>query len=373
LIIDFRPEIRYNAIGLIKPIAFRVAADQGGVKVPPRDRVTIRDVARKAGVSPGTVSRAINMSPLVNESTRARILTVVEELQYRPNLLARRLSIGKTLAIAVIVPFFPRPSVSERLNGAMSLLSQSHYDLVIRNIETPEQREVGFQDILRRDRVDGALILSLPIFDREVDDILASDMPVVLIDTGHPQLSSCPSVTVDDRQGGRVATEHLIGLGHRRIAFVGDAVASPFEFRASFYRHQGYQQALAASGIPERAVYYGEDQHGRSQAREMTRQMLALPEPPTAILAASDTQAIGVLEAARERGLSVPRDLSVVGYDDLEVADIVGLTTVRQLLFESGERGVELLLQQLQEPHQEPVHEVLPTELVVRNTTAPPG
>jgi DNA-binding LacI/PurR family transcriptional regulator len=339
----------------------------------PSESVTIRDVARAAGVSPGTVSRAMNNSPLVNEQTRQRILQVVESLNYTPHLVARRLSIGKALAVAVIVPFFTRPSVSERVNGAVSALSQTPYDLVIHDIETVEQRETGFEDMLRKERVDGALIISLPILDREVPLLASADVPVVLIDTDHPELPMLHRLTVDDVAGGRAATEHLIELGHRRIGFIGESIENPFRFISSRDRYYGYLRALRGAGLPFVSQYYAEDHRGRREARHQAQKMLSLPEPPTAIFAASDTQAIGVLEAAREKDLRVPEDLSVVGYDDIEMADVLDLTTVRQLLFESGQRGVELLLEALENPQMEPVHEVLPTEVIVRGSTAPPA
>jgi DNA-binding LacI/PurR family transcriptional regulator len=335
--------------------------------------VTIRDVAQKAGVSPGTVSRAINNSPLVNEKTRARIMEAIHELHYVPNLAARKLSIGKTLTIGVIVPFFTRPSVSERLNGLMSALAASHYDLLIHNIETPERRDAGFQDVLRPDRVDGAVIVSLPIPDRYIAQVLNANLPIILVDTLSPALATLSSVTVDDVGGGRVAAQHLIELGHRRIGFVGDIVDNAFHFTSSRDRYFGYCNALNAAGIALRPEYYAEDVHGRREARALAARMLALSERPTAILSASDTQAIGVLEAARELGLRVPKELSVVGYDDIESAEIMGLTTMRQSLFESGQRGAELLLERLEDPNVEPVHEQLPVELVVRSTTAPPA
>jgi DNA-binding LacI/PurR family transcriptional regulator len=153
---------------------------------------------------------------------------------------------------------------------------------------------------------------------------------------------------------------------------VGDLIDNPFNFTSSRDRYFGYRKALEAAGIPVRSEYYGEDHHGRREARLLAERILALSDPPTAIFAASDTQAVGVLEAAWEAGMTVPDDLSVVGYDDIELADILGLTTMRQLLFESGQRGVELLLETLKHPDSEPVYEVLPTELVVRDTTAPP-
>jgi DNA-binding LacI/PurR family transcriptional regulator len=324
-------------------------------------------------VSPGTASRAINNSPLVNEATRERVLQVVRELNYTPNLVARRLSIGKTLVVAVVVPFFTRPGFSERLSGVVSVLSQTEYDLVVHNIETPEQRNDCFRDIPRRERADGALFLSLPPRDDETDQLADASVPIVLIDTDHPALTMLPRVSVDDVRGGQAATEYLINLGHTRIGFVGDITDNPFNFVSSRNRYWGYQKALETAGIPLRPDYYGEDQHGRREARQTAKKMLGLLERPTAIVAASDTQAVGVLEAARDIGLGVPEDLSVIGYDDIEIADIMGLTTIRQMLFESGQRGVELLLETLENPHIEPVHEVLPTELIVRGTTAPPA
>jgi DNA-binding LacI/PurR family transcriptional regulator len=308
----------------------------------------------------------------VNEQTRDRVLQVVEQLDYTPNLVARRLSIGKTLAVAVVVPFVTRPSVSERLYGAVTALSQSPYDLVIRDIESPQQRTDGFEDIVREDRVDGALFISLPILDREIPLFLDRAMPIVLIDTDHPELTGLHRLTVDDVAGGQLATQHLIELGHARIGFIGDVIENPFRFTSSRDRYYGYLRALQAAGIAFRSEYYSEDQHGRREARGQAQRMLSLSDRPTAIFAASDTQAVGVLEAARDLGLAVPDDLSVIGYDDIETAEILQLSTVRQLLFESGQRGVELLLEALENPQMEPVHEVIPTELVVRETTAPP-
>jgi DNA-binding LacI/PurR family transcriptional regulator len=344
-----------------------------------KESVTIRDVAKKAGVSPGTVSRAINNSPLVNDATRRRILKVVADMDYTPNLAARRLSIGKTLAVAVIVPYFTRPSVSERLNGAVSLLSKSRYDLVIHNIETPEQRAICFEKIPRREQADGVLIISLSPTDAEAQKLAQADIPIVLIDADHPALTMFPHVTVDDVAGGRMATEYLLELGHNRIGFIGDSIgdtiggASAIHFTSSRERYQGYCQALQAAQLDICPHYYGEDQHGREEARQLAMDMLTQPDRPTAIFAASDPQAVGVLEAARALGIPVPEALSVIGYDDIELADIMQLTTMRQLLFESGRLGVELLLEQLENPETEPVLKLLPVELVVRRTTAPPS
>jgi DNA-binding LacI/PurR family transcriptional regulator len=194
-------------------------------------------------------------------------------------------------------------------------------------------------------------------------------IPIVLIDAYHPALSR---VVIDDVKGGYMATQHLIELGHTRIAYISDSLESPFRFTSSPHRYQGYRQALDEARIPFRPEYHRWAEHGEEQARDMARHLLDLAEPPTAIFAASDTQAMGVIQAARDADLRIPEDLSVIGYDDLQAAEYMGLTTIRQLLFESGQRGVELLLETLENSQTEPVHEVLPIELILRGTTAPP-
>lgn len=336
---------------------------------------TMRDVAKEAGVGLGTVSRVLNESPLVSDVTRQRVLRVIKELNYVPNQLARRLSLGKTLTVAAVLPFFTRPAFSERLNGVASALARTHYDLLIHNIDTPELRRNFFENLLPHEVADGMLVLSLPLFDEEAEYLLRQvDIPLVLIDSSHPRMEGeVHQLSVDDVAGGRLATQHLLDLGHTRVGFVGDLVDNPFNFKSSRERYQGYCEALEAAGIPQRAAYYAAGQHGRRQARTLAKEMLALEERPTAIFAASDTQAVGVLEAARSLNLRVPEDLSVVGYDDIELADIMRLTTVRQMLFEAGQRSVEILLKALKDPQMAIVHEELFLELVVRESTAKPG
>jgi LacI family transcriptional regulator len=322
-------------------------------------QVTIRDIAREAGVGLGTVSRVINNSPLVSEATRKRVLNVIDKLNYVPSATARRLSLGKTLTIAVIVPFFTRPSAIERLRGIESALVESEYDLNIYNVETVTRRDICMREIPRRERADGVLIISLSPRDADID-------------ANHPSLISLNRVIVDDVKGGQVATQHLIDLGHRQIGYISDLLESPFNFTSSLYRYQGYRSSLQAAGIQFQSEYQRQSEHGRYEAHRLATEMLQLPEPPTAIFAASDTQALGVLEAARDAGLQVPGDLSVIGYDDIEIAEYLGLTTMRQMLFESGKRGVELLLEAMLEGSDYSISEVMPTELIIRSTTGPP-
>jgi DNA-binding LacI/PurR family transcriptional regulator len=332
--------------------------------------VTIRDVADRAGVGLGTVSRVLNDSPAVSDATRRKVLATIEELHYTPNPIARRLSLGKTLTIAVIVPFFTRPALVERLRGIEYTLADSEYDLILFNVETTARRDACFRDLPHRERVDGLLIMSLSPRDVDVDRFLQAGVPTVLVDAWHPNLSR---VVIDDVAGGRLAIQHLLGLGHRRIAYVSDWLDNPFNFVSSRNRYLGYQQALAEAGLSFRPEYHRQGDHGRQQAREMALGLLALPDPPTAIFAASDTQAIGVLEAAHELGLRIPEDLAIVGYDDVEIAEHLGLTTVRQPLFALGVEGVEMLLDAIASPPPSPREIYLAVDLVVRGTTVPPG
>ncbi|RMD50405.1 MAG: LacI family transcriptional regulator [Candidatus Thermofonsia bacterium] len=330
---------------------------------------TIRDVAKKAGVGVGTVSRVLNGSPAVSTETRQRVLAAIDALDYSPNITARRLSLGKSLSIGVVVPFFTNPSVVERLRGVVSVLKKSQYDMVLFDVETSAGRELIMRDVTRRERVDGLLIISIVPKDREVERLLKSEITAVLVDAYHPLLSS---VTVDNIRGGYIATKHLIELGHLNIAYISDYLHDPFNSPVRD-RFAGYQQALKEAGIPFKPAYHQQGEHGREPARSMTKQLLNLDTPPTAIFAYSDTQAFGVIEAATQSGLKIPEHLSVVGFDNIEAAEYFQLTTISQNLFQSGVRGAELLLKQLSNQSQEPEHIVLETTLINRKSTSFPA
>lgn len=331
---------------------------------------TIRDVAKYAGVGVGTVSRVLNDSPAVSEATRSKVLSAIEALDYAPNPIARRLSLGKTLTIAVLAPFFTRPSVVERLRGIEHVIAQSEYDLIVFNVETSARRDAYFRDVPRRERVDGLIIISLLPSEADVARLRQVGTPVVLVDVSHPEFSQ---VIIDDVTGGRQATQHLIELGHRKIGFLSDYEDSSFYFTANRDRFSGYRQALEANRIPACSDYCVHGEHSRSSAYKMAHRLLQSPDPPTAIFATSDTLAIGVLRAAQDMDLRIPEDLSVIGYDDIEIAEYLRLTTIRQSLFETGAEGVRLLLEAVESPSDELQQIVLPTQLVRRDTTAVPG
>jgi DNA-binding LacI/PurR family transcriptional regulator len=329
---------------------------------------TIRDVARHAGVGVGTVSRVLNDNPLVREVTREKVLTAIQELNYTPSPIARRLSLGKTHTVAVIAPFITEPSVVERLRGIESVLAETEYDLLLYNVENITRRDSCFHSVPRPERIDGLLLITLPPAGEFAGGILDSDVPTVLLGVPNPDFNR---VVVDDVSGGYWATKHLIDLGHRRIGYISDFLENPFNFVASLNRFEGYYHALAEADITFRPEYHRQGEHGRRPAREMARELLTLDDPPTAIFAASDMQAVGALEAARELDIRIPDDFSVIGYDNIEIAEIVNLTTVNQPLYDSGVESTDLLMEEIDHPSTTIRESLLPTELVVRETTGP--
>jgi DNA-binding LacI/PurR family transcriptional regulator len=347
----------------------------------PRHRgPTISDVAGHAGVSEATVSRVLTGSSPVAASKREQVLSAIAELGYRPSSLARGLSLGRTGVVGVVAPFFTHGATSARLRGIMDRAAPEDYDVMIFNVESAHQREDAFVKFARRDRLDGLIVISLPIGNADVAGLQRERLPTVLVDLRHRAFSG---VSIDNVAGGELATQHLLDRGHTRIAFVGDGPTSALGYTSSDPRYDGYRRALRRAGVRlERALVWrapsssldpvrGRGPHSRVEAREAVMRLLRAPTPPTAVFAASDMQAVGALEAAAQEGLSVPDDLAVVGFDDTEIADIAGLTTIRQPLEKSGAEGMSLLLAQLggDGTRVDPVEVPMPVRLIERRTT----
>jgi len=330
---------------------------------------TMLDVAKYAGVSVATVSRVLNGSDLVSEATRQKVLKVCEELEYTLNPIAQSLRLGRTNSVAAILPFLTLPSIVERLRGVMASLSENSFELVPFTLGTPNDRDSKITELSHRSKTDGILIISMPVSDTQVDLLIRNKMPTVLIDSQHPKLDR---INVDDRCGGKMVTDYLIGLGHRKIGFISSYLENPLQFSSTIYRFEGYRDALKEAGLPFNPNYQKEGEHGRDQAKQMALEMLSHEDPPTAIFTSSDTKAIGVLDAARELNLNVPGDLSVVGYDDIRDAEYMNLTTVRQPLFKAGRIGGRKLISLIEKPDTSPEEILLPLELIIRGTTAPP-
>jgi LacI family transcriptional regulator len=329
---------------------------------------TIKDVADRAGVGVGTVSRVLNDHPSVTAETRARVRAAIEILDYEPNRAARALSRQRSSTIAVVVPFFTQPSAVERLRGVLAAVDDSPYELVLFSMDHGEHRRARLARLLRGDLADGLLLLSLRIDVEEGRRLAGASTPTVLVDVESRVLTT---VVVDDVEGGRMAARHLLDLGHRRIAYIGDEVDPRFGLTSSARRLQGLRAELEAAGCPLRQQHVRHGPHGREVAHQLALELLGQRQRPTAVFAHADTQALGVLEAAEELRLRVPDDVSVIGFDDIESARYAGLSTVRQPLFESGRLGAAKLLERLAGKGGSRERVELPLEVVARRTTGP--
>ncbi len=328
---------------------------------------TLALVAAHAGVGIGTVSRVLNDSPNVSPEMRVRVLSSMESVGYSARQ-KRRLGQGRRGGlVGVLVTYFDEPSAYQRIRGIVARLQPHGYEVVLFNVAAPVQVAERLMEIPTH-ALDGLIVVSLPLSDDDGERIASAPFPVVLVDTTAPSL---PSVGIDDRLGGRMATQHLIDLGHTRIGFVGEPPNNAFGFVASVRREEGYRGVLERAGIEPMSELIRYGAHLRSAAKQMSLDLLSIPDRPTAIVATSDVQAIGVLEAAATLGLRVPDDLSVVGYDDIELASLMNLTTVRQPLEGSGRRGADLLLEAISSDARPLLNEELQIELVVRSTTGP--
>jgi DNA-binding LacI/PurR family transcriptional regulator len=339
---------------------------------PAGRRVTIADVAADAGVGVGTVSRVINGSDQVRAATLRAVQDSIDRLGYRPNHAAATLVRGTPRTVAVVVAHMTRPSTVVRVASALAVLAEEGYDTIVCNVDTPAERDRHLETLLPTHRADGVLAISLPLSREQLAQFGRAGVTLVSVDTVTPGV---PQTIVDDVAGGRLATGHLIGLGHRRIGFVGDmAFAKPpagLGFTSSSDRLRGYRQALAEAGISSEAGLIRRGPHDAATAAEHAAQLLKKAhDPPTAIFAASDTQAIGVLAAAERLGVSVPDQLSVIGFDDIESAAFLGLSTVRQPLARSGTEGAQRLCALLRGERLRVRRSELPLELVPRASTA---
>ena len=331
--------------------------------------ITIRDVARQAGVSTATVSRALRGLPNVDAQTRARVEAVAKELDYVISPSASRLASGRTGSIAVVTPYIARWFFGMILTGVESVLQNAGVDVLLISVDTSEGAPRNLVAPKLRRRVDGVLVLVLPPDDEDLKAILELGMPTSLIGVNQPSVTS---VTIDDVLTARIATQHLINLGHRRIGIIGgQPIRGPFT--AEHDRTSGFLAALAEAGIsfdPMLEAYGYFTIPGGEQA--MTA-LLTLPHRPTAVLCMSDEMAYGAMRALRNHGLQPGRDMSLVGIDGHDMSEFLDLTTVVQPVADLGRIAAESLLQQIElGATAGAARDIrLPTQLVVRGSTAP--
>jgi len=334
-----------------------------------RGRATIRDIADLAGVSIATVSRVLNDRPDVAPETRETVLQVVREHGFSTNRGARGLSSGRTGIVGLTLPLVADAYFGPILSGASEALYEQDMRIMLCPTLGEKDREVSLLERLMRGTTDGAILMLPEESSAELLHLQAQGFPFVVVDPREQPPEGVPCVSAMHAAGAKVATEHLLALGHRRIG----AIAGAEGWYATEERLHGFRAALASAGIllePELVRYSNWQSPSGEQAAE---QLLSLPEPPTAIFGFNDNVAVGAISAARKRGLSVPEDLSIVGFDDTTTATIVtpNLTTVRQPLAELGRMGVSLLTRLLEGQRLDALRIELSTVLVVRDSTAP--
>ncbi|MDX2678163.1 LacI family DNA-binding transcriptional regulator [Streptomyces sp. NY05-11A] len=331
--------------------------------------VSITDVARAAGVSASTVSRALRGRSGVSEEVRAQIAAVAASLGYTASRSASSLASGRTFTIGVIAPYIGRWFFGTVLDAAEQVFSTAGYDVLLYNLGSPETRKRFFTKMPARKRVDAVLSLLIP----EEDEAAAlRSLGVPLATTVGGTRPGFTVVGIDDRAGTQSAVRHLVNLGHRRIGMISGS-SGPLHWTTPIERRQAYLDVLAEAGIEHDAALEADGDYTVKGGERAMTELLAAPRPPTAVFAQSDEMAMGALRALRRHRLKAPDDVSVVGFDDHELADVLGLTTVAQPVAGQGAEAARLLLRQLDEPEAEPPGDVrMPTRLVLRETTAPP-
>jgi LacI family transcriptional regulator len=342
-----------------------------GIATPRRpSRVTIKDIADIAGVSIATVSRVVNRRADVSDETRELVQRVVRERGYTANRNARGLSAGRTDLVGVLVPLVHPAYFSGILAGAAEALYEQDMRLVLSPTRHEHDREVSLVDRLMHGLTDGALLVLPEESSEELQQLLDRGNSFVVVDPRQALPARIPSVSAAHASGADQAMQHLLSLGHRRIG----AITGPRGWVATEDRRRGYHAALAAAGILPDPALEAEGDFEIAGGLAAAARLLSLADPPTAIFAFNDNLAIGSIHAARARGLAVPNDLSVVGFDDVEYATVISpaLTTVRQPLAEMGRMAVSLLVRLLERQRFETLHVELATRLVVRDSTAPP-
>ncbi len=326
-------------------------------------------MARVAGVSVATVSRALRGLDRVSPETRERVIRVAEDLHYVASPTATSLASGRTRVVAVVAPFLTRWFFATLVSAIEKTLRAHGHHVILFDLEDDDfdQRLPLSQNMLWK-RVDGVITLNIPMTPEEVELVERLDLPLVAIGTAVPG-RAC--VRIDDGQATRTALHHLIGLGHERIGYVGTVPANVAHVQTPQDRLSAFRSTLRDAGL----AYHDEwvlssDWTADSAARD-SRAMLRLENGPTAVLAASDEMAIGVRESARRMGIDVPGDLSVIGIDDYLLSAVLGLTTVRQDVAGQGHLAAELLLGALVGGELRPDQVIVPTELIVRESTGP--
>lgn len=326
-------------------------------RLPP----TIYDVAREAGVSIATVSRVLNFPHRVNASTRTEVINVIENLGYVPKAESRARALMGTRRIGVVIPFFTVPSFVQRLRGIASVLNKKDYEMVVYPVDSKSRSLSYLETLPMRSNLDGLIIVS-QVFDSSISKrLLENKLETVLIEHYDPNFTT---LVINDEWGGEMATRFLLEKGYQRIAFVGGQEQPVFGVDPIIKRMTGYQKVLQQEGLSFPPEYINEY---ALSPNEVLKKLIS-HGLPLAIFAATDLQAIALIRESRILGLRIPQDIAIIGFDNIDMAEYFGLTTVHQPLDESGRIAAALLLSRLTNATQSNQHIELPLKIIQRET-----
>lgn len=331
---------------------------------------TIKDIADKLEVSTATVSRALRGLPNVAPSTRARVLQIAKELNYSIDPRASRLASGRTMNIGIVMPLVDTWFYSKLATAAEAMLIGSDYYVTRYNVDSLSDQTDHFKRLSAGRHVDGLIVATAALGKEDIDILRNLKVPVVTVET---RTEDFASISIDNTQAAQIATRYLINLGHERIGIITGLQDDPMHFSVPQERLAGYHAALEEYELETRPGLEVSGNFSLAGGAEAMIELLSVRYPPTAIFAFSDEMAIGALKSIREMNLRVPEDISVIGFDDHDIAEYVGLTTIHQPVVEYGEKAVSIILDLLENPGDiTRPHLELDTQLVVRSTTGPP-
>ncbi len=328
--------------------------------------VTIRDVAQLAGVSPATVSKVLNGTSYVSAETRTRVQAAIDKLQFRPNTIARSLKKSRTHTIGLITDDLEGVFTMSMMRGIEETTSGQGFSVFLCNSYGEMSREKAHLDVLLAKQVEGVILLSgYRVRERGAPAQPLNGIPVIYL-YQYTRDVDTPCVLPDDVGGGRLGTQHLINAGRRHIGFIN----GPAHYEAAHLRHQGYKAALEAAGLPYDPALVRVGKWHEQSGYRLTHELMCLPHPPDALFCASDSLAVGALDALHELGLKVPQNVAVVGFDNRHFSQYQRppLTTVALPLVEMGKLAGELLLSAILENHSENRIHHIPCELVQRQS-----
>jgi DNA-binding LacI/PurR family transcriptional regulator len=330
---------------------------------------TLKEVAKFADVSITTVSRVMNDASKVNPDTRERVQKAMRKLGYQPSRVAQRLRTtkGRSKMLGLIIPDIQNQFYSNIVRGIEDVAYAKDYAVILCNSDENPNKERFYLEVLQSESVDGVILPPIHQHSKVVEGLIESGVPIVCVDRKLVR-ENVDTVVINNEKGGYMAVKHLIDLGHRRIAILS---SSP-QFSSFEERQKGYEKALTDHGIEIDLAYIKEgDPRSSETARVLTKELIALETPPTAIFATNNLMTLGVIEAINEKKMKIPADISVIGFDDMPWAKAITppLTVIKQPGYEMGRRAAELMFQRVEDPKREPVQIMMEPSMIVRKST----